>query len=113
VGNPLVPGHELFPGFLPPPLPGVGESVHYVARGSADGVYPMVCRAAIVTQVTDASAVPGTAYDEVDPETLGLAVLNPTGLFFHERVKHVEEEMAGGCWHYLDGWLHQPENVER
>lgn len=94
-------------------VPRVSDNVHYVARGSADGYYGMECRAAIVTQVTNPSAVPGTAYDVVDVEAVGLAVLNPTGLFFHTSVKHVEEEMAGGTWHHMDGPLHQPENPER
>ena len=52
--------------------PTVGRAVHYVARGSADGRFPSVCRAADVTEV-----------DPDDPDTVGLFVKNPTGLFFH------------------------------
>ena len=33
--------------------PFVGEIVHYVARGSADGYYPAKCRAAIVAEVPE------------------------------------------------------------
>jgi hypothetical protein len=53
--------------------PTVNRSVHYVARGSADGVYPSVCRAAIITEV------------EPDSPTaqVGVCVLNPTGHFYH------------------------------
>ncbi len=52
--------------------PTVGRAVHYVARGSADGRFPSVCRAADVTEV-----------DPDDPDTVGLFVKNPTGLFMH------------------------------
>jgi hypothetical protein len=48
----------------------LGDTVHYVARGSLDGVYPPTCRAAIVTEVGSADRV-------------GICAVNPTGLFFH------------------------------
>jgi hypothetical protein len=54
--------------------PSVGRVVHYVARGSLDGLYPPACRAATITE---------GPYDE--DQTVGLAVFNPTGLFFHPR----------------------------
>lgn len=44
--------------------------VHYVARGSLDGFFPPVCRAAIITEVGPDDAV-------------GLYVINPTGTFHH------------------------------
>lgn len=50
--------------------PSVGRVVHYVARGSADGRFPSVCRSATITEV-DADG------------RVGLMVANPTGLFFH------------------------------
>lgn len=50
--------------------PTVGRAVHYVARGSADGFFPAVCRSAEITEVDDMGRV-------------GLCVTNPTGLFFH------------------------------
>lgn len=62
---------------MPAPTPAVGRVAHYVARGSADGVYPPICRAATITEVGDHG-------------TVGLAVLNPTGMFFHPVA-------AGGC----------------
>lgn len=72
--------------------PAVGRVVHYMARGSADGIYLPVCRAAIITQIN---------YEDVDgPEGyVGLAVLNPTGLFFHEDVEY-SNESAPGSWHW-------------
>jgi hypothetical protein len=72
--------------------PSVGRVVHYVARGSADGVFPVACRAAIVTDV------PPDAGDHV----IGLAVLNPTGLFFDQGIPEGEqgEGRVGGTWHW-------------
>lgn len=58
--------------------PSVGRWVHYVSAGSADGKHPSVCRAALVTEVQDATVIDG------DPEQqkVGLMVVNPTGLHF-------------------------------
>lgn len=77
-------------------LPSVGRVVHYVARGSADGVFPKTCRAADVTEVAE-----GENPDQV----VGLVVKNPTGLFFHPvAAGGVEydgsENPAGGTWHW-------------
>jgi hypothetical protein len=74
--------------------PTVGRVVHYVSRGSADGVFAPACRAAVVTEVD--------ANDEV-----GLAVLNPGGLFFDRQVAHrepTEGELVGGTWHWPE-WV--------
>ncbi|MFE8962171.1 hypothetical protein [Streptomyces iakyrus] len=65
-------------------LPSVGRVIHYVSHGTPlreDGsqAFPPACRAAIVTEV-----------DPQDPNRVGLAVLNPTGQFFHPLA-------AGGC----------------
>lgn len=74
--------------------PTVGRVVHYVARGSADGRFPSVCRAADITEVE-----PDTADNLV-----GLMVKNPTGLFFHpladSGVAQDETEKRGGTWHW-------------
>jgi hypothetical protein len=51
--------------------PSVGRVVHYVSAGSADGKFPSVCRAAIITEVGDQNA-----------SQIGLMVLNPTGIHF-------------------------------
>ena len=72
--------------------PSIGRVVHYVARGSADGVFPPVCRAADVTEVGEGG-------------TVGLMVKNPTGLFFHSLASGgVEADVTGtnkvpGSWH--------------
>ena len=88
----------------------LGETVHYSAMGSADGTYPSVCRAAIVTQAPK----PGDA-----DTTVGLCVLNPTGIFLNPAVRHHPGDPAdgapgarcelgdraypGGTWHFPEG----------
>lgn len=67
--------------------PSVGRIVHYVSHGTpprADGTqaFRSECRAAVVTEV-----------DPDDSGRVGLAVLNPTGQFFHSLA-------AGGCRHH-------------
>jgi hypothetical protein len=74
------------------PRPSVGRVVHYVSHGSPvreDGsqAYAAECRAAIITE-TDTS------------DTVGLAVLNPTGQFFNRTVVHDEAGKSGGTWHW-------------
>lgn len=72
--------------------PSVGRVVHYVSRGSADGVFPSKCRAADITEVNDEGDV-------------GLFVKNPDGLFLHP-IAHesgpvpYDEDKAGGSWHW-------------
>ncbi len=66
--------------------PSVGRIVHYVARGSADGKFPSVCRAAIVTAVAEPE----------QPLLLSFAVLNPTGLFFDEGIKYDDAQGTPG-----------------
>lgn len=77
--------------------PSVGRVVHYVSRGSADGRFPPLCRAALVTEV---------AADEL---TIGLCAVNPTGLFFHMLsdggCAYEAAAVTGGTWHW-------PERVE-
>lgn len=67
-----------------PSDPEVGDSVIYMARGSADGKYPAVPRAATVTQV-------------LDREHVGLCIMNPTGLFFDTNCTFALEPTPG-CW---------------
>lgn len=69
--------------------PSIGRVVHYVSYGTPGGEYPSVCRAAIVTEVD--LGVPKT----LGGERVGLAVLNPSGMFFHSLAE-------GGC-KYHDG----------
>ena len=67
--------------------PNVGRIVHYLAYGTPGGEYPAgVPRAAVITEVDE----PG------NPEsTVGLAVLNPTGMFFNRKVAY---GTTPGCW---------------
>lgn len=75
--------------------PTVGRIVHYVSHGSPvreDGTqaFTAECRAALVTAVNE-------------NDTVGLCVVNPTGLFFHESVPESPVEPAyqrGGTWHF-------------
>lgn len=79
--------------------PTVGRVVHYVSRGSADGRFPSVCRAAVVTEVPDLlSGGPNTG-PEGYVRAASLCVLNPTGQFFDQGVPHSAEN-EGGTWHW-------------
>lgn len=73
--------------------PTVGRKVHYVSYGTPKGEFQSMCRSAEVT--------------EVDAEgNVGLAVMNPTGLFFHPighengPVPQSEDEHKPGSWHW-------------
>ena len=71
--------------------PSIGRVVHYVSYGTPGGEYGKECRAAIVTELTG---------DPDHPDQIGLAVLNPTGMFFNRGVSYNEgAETAGdpGC----------------
>lgn len=74
------------------PTASIGRDVHYVSRGSADGVFPPTCRAAKITEVGEDGLV-------------GLAVLNPDGLYFLPLAGPL-----GGCAHadqddLPEGWV--------
>lgn len=78
----------------------VGRIVHYVARGSADGKFPSVCRAAVITEIDKI-----TIQDAVDEiPKVGLCVLNPTGMFFDQHVPYAAagtgNELVPGTWHW-------------
>jgi hypothetical protein len=88
--------------------PTVGRIVHYVAYGTPGGEYPVTCRAAIITD-------PGTGWD------LGLAVLNPTGMFFNPQISHSPGDPAAdapgarcatGDRAYPGGTWHWPERID-
>lgn len=79
--------------------PSIGRIVHYVARGSADGVFPVTCRAAIVTEVS-VSETP-------DGAPIGIAVLHPDGLLFARDIPEgapmdtdLSVPIVGGTWHW-------------
>lgn len=63
----------------------VGQIVHYKSYGTPGGEFEPECRAAIVTSQTRS-------------ERTGLAVLNPTGLFFNDVA--YDEAQGGGTWHW-------------
>lgn len=71
------------------PRPTVGRIVHYVSYGTPGGEFKSEHRAAIVTQVWPR-----------DPGIVGLAVLNPGGLFFNVSVAQDEKTKRGGTWHW-------------
>lgn len=80
--------------------PSVGRVIHYVSWGSPiqpDGSqrFKPQCRAAIITEVSEQ---PDETY------LIGLAAINPTGLFFHSLadggVMADFTENQGGTWHY-------------
>lgn len=68
--------------------PTVGRIVHYVSRGSADGVFPSICRAAVVAAIYE-----GT-------QAADLCVLNPMGIFFALTVPQDEDNHIAGSWHW-------------
>lgn len=72
--------------------PSAGRIVHYVSYGTPGGEYQSECRAAIITEGSD-------ALDGEGVETIGLCVFNPTGLFFND-CQHDEDEKRGGSWHW-------------
>lgn len=77
----------------------VGRMVHYVAYGTPGGEYAAgVHRAAVVTQVAPAPTDPDGTPDGSD---IGLCVINPTGLFFHEHVAYHQVPKAG-TWHWIE-----------
>lgn len=71
---------------MPDPQPSVGGIVHYVSRGSADGVYPSVCRAALVTDV-------------LTPYNIAVTIFNPEGMNFHSNIDY-NPDKAPGTWHW-------------
>lgn len=73
--------------------PSVGRIVHYVSYGTPGGEFTSTCRAAVVTEV-------GPLEGQV-----GLAVLNPTGIFLNRGLAYDEAATIGGSWHW-------PERVE-
>jgi hypothetical protein len=77
--------------------PSVGRIVHYVSYGTPGGEFKSQCRAAIVTEVESVPKALGG-------ERVGLAVLNPTGIFLHSidagGCIQNEDHHAGGTWHW-------------
>lgn len=72
-------------------FPNLGRIVHYRARGSVDGKFPPACRAAVITTLR---ADNGSG--------VGLAVLNPTGVFFDSGISQ-DDDLSPGTWHWPCG----------
>lgn len=68
--------------------PSIGRIVHYVSYGTPGGEYQKACRAAVITGLYEGSS------------EVALAVLNPTGMFFHQGVMLDATENQGGTWHW-------------
>jgi len=62
--------------------PSIGRIVHYRSYGTPGGEYLPEPRAAIITAIGDGDDV-------------SLCVLNPTGLFFNEKVPYAEDPTPG------------------
>lgn len=69
---------------MTPSAPRVGDVVHYVSYGTPGNEYRPACRAAVVTEVSS------WVESATDQPSVGLCVLNPTGVFFRTLD-------AGGC----------------
>lgn len=73
--------------------PSIGRMVHYTSYGTPGGEYGQECRAAVITETGGG-------------DTVGLAVLNPTGQFFNRQVPHDDTDRPGpggrpgGTWHW-------------
>ena len=79
--------------------PSVGRIVHYVSRGSADGIYPATCRAAVIVEISERTGRPT------------LMVFNPTGVYFQNDVQHLEPDTDAYDYERAGTW-HWPEHVE-
>ena len=85
--------------------PSIGRVVHYVSYGTPGGEYKSECRAAIVTEVPEhlpgsMEPLDGCLNGTQDVWVVGLAVLNPAGMFFNQGVELDEAARAGGTWHW-------------
>jgi hypothetical protein len=73
--------------------PSVGRIVHYHSYGTPGGEYLPEARAAVITAIGPPLARPGGK--TVANMIVGLAVLNPTGMFFNQDVRFSEEPKPG------------------
>lgn len=83
---------------MPNQKPTVGRIVHYQSYGTPKGEYQSTARAAIVTEVND---LPPTAEGGTPEERvlIGVAVLNPAGLFFDRGVAY-NADGRPGTWRW-------------
>lgn len=70
--------------------PTVGRIVYYKSRGSKDGVFPSVDRAAVVTDVREGNSA--------NDFPVRLCVLNPEGMFFTDWLTQGDKP---GMWDWM------------
>jgi hypothetical protein len=68
--------------------PTVGRIVHYQSYGSPGGEYRSLPRAAVITQTQVENR-------ELGDGVVGLAILNPTGMYFSEKIPYAETPTPG------------------
>ncbi len=78
--------------------PTVGRIVHYQAFGTPGGEYPSVPRAAVVTAADWIGGDSALLADEASYR-VGLAILNPTGMFFNPDIKY-DADGKPGTWRW-------------
>jgi len=70
--------------------------VYYKSRGSADGKFPSVDRAAVVTDVREVDSDPNRNLSA--RQQVRLCVMNPEGLFFTD---WLDQGQLGGNWDWM------------
>lgn len=75
--------------------PSIGRIVHYQSYGTPGGEYLPEPRAAIITEVESYTWSPENGEGEKFEAVVGLAVLNPTGMFFNQHVPFAEVPTPG------------------
>ncbi len=83
--------------------PTVARNVHYQAYGTPGGEYQSVPRAAIITAAVpiagEAALSDAVAYSDERNYTVGLCILNPTGMFFNVAVPF-DPDGKPGTWRW-------------
>lgn len=79
--------------------PTVGRIVHYQAFGTPGGEYPSVPRAAVITAVAEHNPLGGAHLTDETSYRVGLAILNPTGMFFNVDVPY-DADGKPGTWRW-------------
>jgi hypothetical protein len=75
--------------------PSIGRVVHYQSYGTPGGKFLPEPRAAIITEVQEVPCGVGKDWLNETKTVVGLAVLNPSGLFFDRGIPFAEEPTPG------------------